>query len=92
MAKAMVAESRETVSLANARVRETVDDLTDRVSELSAIIGKVTRLATRIASVTATAVGGIKAGAKIFGIGRKKPKAGAVARERDEMPRLRRRR
>lgn len=92
MAKAMVAESRETVSLANTRVRETVDDLTDRVAELSEIIGKVTRLATRIASVTATAIGVIKAGAKIFGLGRKKPKSASVLRERDEKPRLRRRR
>lgn len=92
MAKAMVEESRETVSLANARVRETVDDLSDRVAELAEIIGKVTRLATRIASVTATAIGGIKAGAKMFGIGRRKSKASPVVRERDEKPRLRRRR
>lgn len=90
MAKAMVAESRETVSLANSRVRETVEDLTDRVAELSEIIGRVTRMASRIATVAATAIGGIKAGARIFGIGRKKSKAGSV--ERDEKPRLRRRR
>lgn len=92
MAKEMVAGSRETVALANARVRETVDDLSDRVAELSDIIGKVTRLASRIASVTATAIGGLKAGAKIFGIGKKKAKPAPIVRERDEKPRLRRRR
>lgn len=91
MAKEMVAESRETVALANARVRETVDDLSDRVAELSDIIARVTRTAQRVASVAATAIGGLKAGARMFGIGRKQ-KPAPVVRERDEKPRLRRRR
>jgi uncharacterized protein YoxC len=92
MAKEMVAESRETVALANARVRETVDDLTDRVAELSAIIGRVTRMATRIATVASTAIGGLKAGARMMGLGRKRKDAAPRRDERDERPRLRRKR
>jgi uncharacterized protein YoxC len=93
IAKAMVEESRETVSLANLRVRETVDDLSDRVSELTEIIAKVTRLATRVAGIAGTAIGGLKAGARIMGFGRKKKKKAApIVRERDERPTLRRRR
>lgn len=93
MAKAMVAESRETVAMANAQVRHSVTELTERVNELSGMVAKVTRAATRVASIASTAIGGIKAGAKIFGFGKKKPKPsarGVVAR--DERPRLRRRR
>lgn len=98
MAKEMVAESRETVALANERVRDTVDDLSDRIAELAELVGKITRMATRIGSVAATTIGGLKAGVKIFGLGRKKPKSGprvrerSAERERDETPRLRRRR
>jgi uncharacterized protein YoxC len=93
MAKAMVAESRETVSMANQRVRAAVDDLGDRVAELSEIIAAVSRMATRIASLTATAIGGLKAGARVLGLGKKrKANAASVLREHDEKPRLRRRR
>lgn len=97
MAKAMVAESQETVSLANERVRDTVDDLAERIAELTAIVGKVTRMASRIAGVAATAIGGLKAGAKVFGLGRKSAKSAKSAprvrgRDADEKPRLRRRR
>jgi phage-related minor tail protein len=96
MAKAMVAESQETVSLANARVRDTVDDLAERVAELTEIVGKVTRMASRIAGVAATAIGGLKAGAKVLGFGRKKskpsPRVRKPERDADEKPRLRRRR
>lgn len=94
MAKAMVAESRETVAMANAQVRESVTELTTRVNELTSIISKVTRVATRVASIASTTIGGLKAGAKLFGLGRrKKPKARDVdVPERDERPRLRRRR
>ncbi len=84
MAKEMVAESRETVAMANARVRETVEDLSDRVAELSAIIGRVTRLATRIGAVASTAIGGLKAGARLMGF-RRKPRDGRD----DERPQLR---
>jgi hypothetical protein len=87
------------VALANERVRDTVDDLSERIAELADLVGKITRMATRIGSVAATAIGGLKAGAKIFGLGRKKkPGAGPRLRERDaerardEKPRLRRRR
>lgn len=91
VAKAMVIESRETVAIANERVRETVEELTDRVNELSAIIGKVTRMATRVGAIAGTAIGGLKAGARMMGIGRKKPKTVPV-RDADERPRLRRKR
>ena len=90
-AKAMVMESRETVTMANERVRETVEELTDRVNELSAIISKVTRMATRVGAIAGTAIGGIKAGARMMGIGRKKSKTMPV-RDADERPRLRRKR
>jgi methyl-accepting chemotaxis protein len=90
-AKAMVLESRDTVAAANQRVRDTVDDLADRVDELSAMLAKVTRAATRVAGIAGTAIGGIKAGARAFGIGRKKPKKGPRLRDVDERPRLRRR-
>lgn len=91
VAKAMVIESRETVTMANERVRETVEELTDRVNELSEIIGKVTRMANRVGAIAGTAMGGLKAGARMMGIGRKKPKATPV-RDAEERPRLRRKR
>ncbi|MBX3133143.1 MAG: hypothetical protein KF689_07145 [Gemmatimonadaceae bacterium] len=92
-AKAMVLESRETVAMANARVRVTVDDLADRVDELSEILAKITRVATRVAGIAGTAIGGIKAGARVFGIGRKsKKKQRAVDADVESRPRLRRRR
>jgi hypothetical protein len=92
-AKAMVLESRETVAMANARVRVTVDDLADRVDELSAILAKITRVATRVAGLAGTAIGGIKAGARVFGIGRKaKKKQRAMDEDVESRPRLRRRR
>jgi len=98
MAKEMMVDSRETVALANLRVRETVDDLSDRIAELTAIVGKVIRLASRIAAVSATAIGGLRAGARVFGFGRTGSKAATRERkrdeaaDRDEKPRLRRRR
>lgn len=94
MAKAMVAESRETVSMANAQVRESVTVLTERVNELTSIVSKVTRAAARVASIATTTIGGLKAGARIFGIGRKKKKSSRDLDlpELEERPRLRRRR
>ena len=91
MAKAMVAESRETVALANARVRETVEELTARVDELTTMIARVTRMAARIGRVATTAVAGLRAGARMMGFGGKR-KPAATEREREERPRLRRRR
>lgn len=91
-AKAMVVESRETVALANERVRETVYELTARVDELSAMIAKVTRAATRVATIASTAIGGLKAGARMFGFGKKRGPSKAAARNSDERPRVRRRR
>jgi len=91
-ASEMVAESRDTVHATNQRVRKTVDTLADRVDELSAMIGRVNRSAERVAAVAGTALGGIKMGARAFGIGRKK-KARDRARDEEavERPRLRRR-
>lgn len=90
-AKAMVMESRETVSAANARVRETIENLTDRVDDLAEMLGRIHRAAERVAGVAGTAMGGLKAGAALFGMGRKKkPKAKPRVTERDR-PRLRRR-
>ena len=76
-------------------VRESVTELTTRVNELSGMISKVTRAATRVAGIASTAIGGLKAGAKLFGIGRKKKQGAARdldVPEHDERPRLRRRR
>lgn len=95
MAKAMVAESRATVTMANEKVRESVTELTERVNELSGIISKASRAAMRVASIYTTTVGGLKAGARMFGIGRKKKSSAARdldLPEPDERPRLRRRR
>ncbi len=90
-AKAMVMESRETVSEANLRVRETIETLTERVDDLSEMLGRIHRAAERVAGVAGTAMGGIKAGVRFFGVGRKKkgqPKPSVMERDR---PRLRRR-
>lgn len=90
-AKAMVMESRETVSEANLRVRETIEHLTERVDDLAEMLGRIHRAAERVAGVAGTAMGGIKAGARFFGVGRKKkPKAKPSVMDRDR-PRLRRR-
>lgn len=100
LAKAMVAESRETVAMANERVRESVTELTDRVDELSAMVSKVMRAASRVAGFATTTIGGLKAGARLFGIGRKKKRSAGrefdsgerKIRDSDERPRLRPRR
>jgi methyl-accepting chemotaxis protein len=96
-ASAMVAESRDTVRAANQRVRKTVDTLSDRVDELSGMIGRVNRSAERVAAVAGTALGGLKLGARALGLGRKKKKKKGrergLAHDDDgtERPRLRRR-
>ncbi len=93
-AKAMVVESRETVRDMNARVRETVENLSARVDDLAEMLGRINRAAERVAGVAGTALGGIKAGARVFGVGRqKKPakKASPPRDEREDRPRLRRR-
>jgi uncharacterized protein YoxC len=92
--KVMVEESKETVTDVNARVRETVDNLADKVDDLSSMIGRINASAERVASITTTAVGGIKAGARYFGIGKNKKngkKKGKRSRDEVERPRLRRR-
>lgn len=86
----MVSESRDTVHDANVRVRRTVRHLTARVNELGELIGRVNRSAERVATVASTAVGGIKLGARAFGIGRKKkPRATAGPRIRRDQGRPR---
>lgn len=96
-ANEMMSESRETVVAVNERVRETVDTLADRVDEMSALIGRVSRSAERVATVASTAIGGIKLGARALGFGRKKKKkkrsrqVRAVERDATERPRVRRR-
>lgn len=87
----MVDESRDTVRVVNERVRSSVVTLSDRVDEMSDIIGRVNRSAERVASVATTAAAGIKLGARALGLskGRKtttKPRPAA-----EERPRLRRR-
>ncbi len=90
-AKAMVLESRETVSDANARVRETVETLTERVDDLSEMLGRIHRSAERVASVAGTAMGGLKAGVRWFGAGKKKPQTKKPRVADGDRPRLRRR-
>ena len=85
---AMVDDSRETVKVVNERVRTSVVMLTDRVDEMSAIIGRVNDSAERVARVATTTVAGIKFGARALGFGKTKKKRRKDATER---PRLRRR-
>jgi len=94
----MVDESRDTVKIVNERVRKSAVTLSDRVDELSTIIGRVNDSANRVASVATTTVAGIKFGARALGFGRgaskKKKVKGREARRdalRDERPTLRRR-
>lgn len=87
-ANEIVDDSRDTVRSANRRVRRTVRGLTERVDEMSAIIGRVNRSAERAATVASATLGGIKLGAKVLGFGRRKKKrvrAEARAAERERM-------
>jgi len=88
-AKVMVVESRDTVRQANERIRETVDNLAQRVDELSEMLGSIHRAGERVAAVAGTAIGGIKAGARVFGLGKKRRKK--RSRNDAERPRLRQR-
>ena len=88
----MVDESRDTVRVVNDRVRSSVVTLTDRVDDLSEIIGRVNRSASRVASVATTAVAGIKFGARALGLSTaRKAKKKKPRPEEPERPRLRRR-
>ncbi len=89
--KVMVDDSRETVALVNTRVRDSVTKLTDRVDEVSAMLGRVNESAERVASVASTAVGGIKLGARAMGFGGGKKKKQTKVAQAAERPRLRRR-
>lgn len=88
-AKEMVLESRETVGMANERVRDSVDALADRVEDVSDLVGRVHHAGERVANVAGSAVGGIKAGARFLGIGRKSRKKRKAASRRGKGPRLR---
>ncbi len=96
--KGMAEDSRETVRIANDRVRATVVNLTDRVDDLSGIISRVNDSAERVASIATTTVAGIKFGARAFGLTKKKRKEKQARKEEGEVeevprerPRLRRR-
>jgi methyl-accepting chemotaxis protein len=105
-AKDTIVETRIAIQDTHTRIQETVDTLADRVDDLSDILGRVHRSAETVAAIAGTAIGGIKLGARAFGIGgskkrpkRKRPLSRAAARrqrlaedaEDDERPRLRRR-
>lgn len=89
---AMVDQSRETVTIVNERVRKSAVTLSDRVDELSTIIGRVNSSANRVASAATTTLAGLKFGARALGLGRSGAKKGKMkGRTRDERPTLRRR-
>lgn len=90
-AKEVVEDTAETIHETNARIRATVEGLADRVDDLGEMLGRIHASAERVASVAGTAVGGIKAGARIFGIGKKRKKKPKRTREAADRPRLRRR-
>lgn len=85
---AMVTESRDTVKVVNERVRTSMLALSDRVDDLSALVGRVNASAERVATVATTTMAGLKFGARALGLGRKRKKKRDAAAER---PRLRRR-
>lgn len=84
---AMVSDSRETVQMVNTKVRHSVTELTARVDDLSALLGRVHASAERVSGVATTALAGIKVGARALGLARP---AKAKARKAAG-PRLRRR-
>lgn len=75
-------ESRDTVRIANRRVRRSVRLITGRVNDLSALIGRVTDSATRIEQVATTTVAGIKFGARALGLSKRRRKSKAAERPR----------
>ncbi|MEX2182580.1 MAG: hypothetical protein WD771_11095 [Gemmatimonadaceae bacterium] len=103
-ASEVIDDSRETIEEVNAKVRTTVDSITGRVEDLGDMLGRIHDSAERVASIAGTAIGGIKLGARVFGIGRgkkkkaKRPLSRSAARRQRlaedaeaERPRLRRR-
>jgi hypothetical protein len=69
-----------------------VDNLADRVDEMSELLGRVTRSANRVAAVAGTALGGLKLGARALGLGRKKKRKKRPTRDgATERPRVRQR-
>lgn len=86
----MVVESRDTVRTVNERVRTSVVTLSDRVDEMSALVGRVNASAERVATVATTTLAGLKVGARALGLGKKRKKKPAAAPAADR-PRLRRR-
>jgi methyl-accepting chemotaxis protein len=85
---AMVDDSRDTVTVINDRVRTAAVALADQVEDLTGIIGRVNASAARMASVATTTMAGLKVGARVMGLGKKRKKKRADA---DDRPRLRRR-
>ncbi len=87
----MVDESRDTVRVVNERVRSSVVALTDRVDEMSDIVGRVNRSAERVAAAATSAVAGITLGARALGLSKGRKAKKAATPEAPERPRLRRR-
>jgi uncharacterized phage infection (PIP) family protein YhgE len=85
---AMVDDSRDTVTVINDRVRTAAAALADQVETLTGIIGSVNASAARMASVATTTMAGLKVGARVMGLGKKRKKKRA---DGDDRPRLRRR-
>lgn len=90
----VVERSRDTVKYADARVRKSVTALTDRVDDLSDLLGRVNVAAERVETVATTTVAGIKFGARALGFSKKgkRRKKGATPAKKvpAERPRLRR--
>ena len=84
--KEMVDESRETIRTTNERIRTSVVTFTDRVDDISSLIGRVHGSAETVALVASTAISGLKLGARAMGMGKRKKKSKPPA----ERPRLRR--
>lgn len=81
--------SRDTIRYADEKVRHSVALLTDRVDDVSALIGRVHDAASRVETVATTTVAGIKFGARALGLSKRK-KRKATKKKSSGRPRLRR--
>lgn len=88
---AMVDDSRDTVKVVNENVRRSVVGLSEKVDDLSAIVGRVNASAERVATVATTTVAGLKFGARALGLGKGRKAKKKARAEAAERPRLRRR-
>jgi hypothetical protein len=88
-ANEIVERSRDTIRFADTRVRRAVTTLTDRVDDVSALIGRVNDAASRVETVATTTVAGIKFGARALGLSKRKKRKASKAKATGR-PRLRR--